>query len=65
MIAMDADEIINTGTSKNNMCCAGAAAATATICKKLGTKKGIKVEYASSYEKSAGDSFVGYAGILF
>ena len=65
LISMDAEQIINNGNSKHNMCCAGAAAAAATICKKLGSKKGIKVEYDSSYSKSPGESFVGYTGILF
>ncbi len=65
MVSMDAEQIIKNGNSKYNMCCAGAAAATSTICKKLGSTKGIQVEYASSYSKSPGDSFVGYSGILF
>jgi AmmeMemoRadiSam system protein B len=65
IISMDAEHIINNGNVKQNMCCAGAAAATATICKKLGSKKGIEVEYDSSYNKSPGESFVGYTGVLF
>ncbi len=65
LISMDAEQIIKNGNLKQNMCCAGAAAATATICKELGSTKGVKVEYASSYNKSPGDSFVGYTGVLF
>lgn len=65
LVAMDAEQIISNGLSKYNMCCSGAAAAAATTSKKLGGVKGIKVEYASSYNRSQGDSFVGYTGILF
>ncbi len=65
LIAMDADQIIKTSTLNHNMCCSGAAAATVTICKELGLTQGVKVEYASSYNRSPGDSFVGYTGILF
>ncbi len=65
MVSMDAEQIIKNGNSKYNMCCAGAAAATSTTCQKLGSTRGIEVEYDSSYNKSSGDSFVGYSGILF
>ena len=65
LIAMDAEQIINNGNLKYNMCCAGAAAAAATTSKNLGAIKGIEVEYASSYSRSSGDSFVGYTGVLF
>jgi len=65
LVSMDAEQIINNGNSKYNMCCAGAAAATATTSKNLGATQGIEVEYASSYSRSPGDSFVGYTGVLF
>lgn len=63
--SMDGEEIVREGNSKKNMCCPGAAAAAATVSKLLGAKKGVEVEYASSYSQSPGDSFVGYSGILF
>ena len=31
----------------------------------LSATRGIEIDYATSYEKSPGPSFVGYAGILF
>jgi len=65
MIKMDESKIIAQGLENKNMCCAGAAAATASACKKLGAVKAIKLDYATSFEKSAAQSFVGYAGILY
>ena len=65
MKKMDASKIIAQGLDHKNMCCSGAAAATATACKKLGAVKAVKLDYATSFEKSASASFVGYAGILY
>jgi MEMO1 family protein len=65
MIDMDEEKIIKQGLSNHNMCCPGAAAATAVAAKKLGAVRGTELEYATSYEKSASSSFVGYAGILY
>ncbi len=62
---MDAEEILNTGKNNHNMCCPGAAAAAVTTSKLLGATKGMELEYASSYNKAPGDSFVGYTGVLF
>jgi MEMO1 family protein len=65
MIAMNQEEIIKQGISNHNMCCPGAAAATAVAAKKLGATHGIELAYGTSYEKSASSSFVGYAGVLY
>ncbi|MBU8847959.1 MAG: AmmeMemoRadiSam system protein B [Desulfobacterales bacterium] len=65
MMEMDEAKIIAQGLESKNMCCSGAAAATAAACKKLGAVKAIELDYATSFEKSASDSFVGYAGILY
>ncbi len=65
MIEMDESKIIAQGLENKNMCCAGAAAATAAACKKLGAIKAIELDYTTSFEKSASKSFVGYAGILY
>lgn len=65
MMEMDETQIIAQGLDHNSMCCAGAAAATAVACNRLGAVKAIELDYASSFEKSRGDSFVGYAGILY
>jgi len=65
MLDMDEPEIINQGLENRNMCCAGAAAAAAAACKKLGAKKSVELDYATSFDKSGGSSFVGYSGILY
>jgi AmmeMemoRadiSam system protein B len=65
MMEMDESKIIAQGQENQNMCCAGAAAATASACKKLGAVKSIELDYATSFDKSGGSSFVGYSGILY
>ncbi len=65
MIEMDESKIISQGIDNKNLCCAGAAAATVAACKRLGAAKGIELDYATSFDKSGGDSFVGYSGILY
>jgi len=65
MIKMDDAGILSTGLEHKNMCCPGAVAATAAACKKLGAVKALELDYATSFEKSASDSFVGYSGILY
>lgn len=65
MKAMDENAIIAQGLDHKNMCCPGAAAAAAAACKTLGAVKAVELDYATSFEKSASDSFVGYAGILY
>ena len=65
MMKMDESKIIAEGLQNKNMCCPGAAAATAAACKKLGAVKAVELDYATSFEKSASESFVGYAGILY
>jgi len=65
MLDMDPEAVIKQSRKHQNACCAGAAAAAITAARQLGAATGEKLAYASSYDKSPGDSFVGYAGILF
>ncbi len=65
MKAMDETQIIAQGLDHKNMCCAGAAAATAAACKTLGAVKAFELDYATSFERSRSDSFVGYAGLVY
>ncbi|MBT7260729.1 MAG: AmmeMemoRadiSam system protein B [Desulfobacula sp.] len=62
---MDESKIIAQGLENKNMCCAGSVAATSAACRKLGAVKAVEFDYATSFEKSASQSFVGYAGILY
>jgi AmmeMemoRadiSam system protein B len=65
MIRMDPEAVIREGLSNDNACCCGAAAAAIAVGKAMGAKKADILDYATSYDKSPGDSFVGYVGMLF
>lgn len=65
MEKMDTDKIIAQALDHKNMCCPGAAAAAIAACKKKGAVKAIVLDYATSFERSRSDSFVGYAGLVY
>jgi AmmeMemoRadiSam system protein B len=65
MLAMDPDKVISEALANHNACCSGAAATAIAAAKRLGAGKAETIAYATSYDKSPGDSFVGYAGIVF
>ena len=65
MLKMDADKVIAEALLHKNACCSGAAAASIAAASALGADNAGLVKYASSYDKSPNESFVGYAGILF
>jgi hypothetical protein len=64
MLAMDPEPVIEEALDSHNACCSGAAAAAMAAGKALGATDARLTEYATSYEMSPGDSFVGYAGIV-
>lgn len=65
MLAMDPQAVIDQGLSRHNACCAGAAAAALATGACLGAGAPKRLAYATSHDKSPGDSFVGYVGIVF
>jgi AmmeMemoRadiSam system protein B len=65
MLAMAPERIISQGLQHQNACCAGAVAAAVAAAGEMGATRAHELAYASSYEKSPGDSFVGYVGVLF
>ena len=65
LLKMDTSAIVEQGLENKNMCCSGAAAASVAACKKYGAVRAVELDYATSFEKSASASFVGYAGILY
>lgn len=65
MLSMDSDRIIREALASQNACCAGAAATAVAAGKQLGAEKAETLAYTTSYDKSPGDSFVGYVGIVF
>jgi AmmeMemoRadiSam system protein B len=65
MLRMDPAAVIREGLARDNACCSGAAAAAIAAGKAMGAESATELGYASSYDKSPGDSFVGYVGIVF
>jgi AmmeMemoRadiSam system protein B len=65
MLDMDPRSVINEALASHNACCSGAAATAIAAAKELGAGKAETIAYSTSYDKSPGDSFVGYVGIVF
>ena len=65
MLSMSPEAVIAQAQEKLNGCCAGAAAAALSAGRTLGAVRGKLMAYATSFDKSPGESFVGYAGIVF
>jgi MEMO1 family protein len=65
MLAMDPERVIKEAATNQNACCSGAAATAIAAAKQLGAKQAQTISYATSFDKSPGDSFVGYVGIIF
>ena len=65
MLAMDPVKVIDEALANQNACCAGAVATAIAAAGRLGAQRAQTVVYATSYDKSPADSFVGYVGIVF
>lgn len=65
MLRLDPQAVIAESLANSSACCSGAAAAAITAGKALGAARAEELVYATSYDKSPGESFVGYVGILF
>ena len=65
MLSLDPETVIALARNKLNACCAGAAGAAIAAGRTLGAVRGELLTYATSFDKSPGESFVGYAGIVF
>jgi MEMO1 family protein len=65
MLAMDPDQVMAEGIRNQNACCSGAAAAAVEAARSMGAAHSKEVAYATSYDKSPGDSFVGYVGVVY
>jgi len=64
MLALEPEKVIGEALASQNACCAGAAATAIEAAKNLGADQADEIAYATSYDKSPGDSFVGYVGIV-
>jgi AmmeMemoRadiSam system protein B len=65
ILTMDPEKVIKEAMTNQNACCSGAAATAIAAAKALGAKQAETIAYATSHDKSPGDSFVGYVGIVF
>jgi AmmeMemoRadiSam system protein B len=65
IVAMAPEKVLQEAASRLNACCSGAVATTITAARDLGADRGHVVSYTTSYEKSPGDSLVGYVGVVF
>jgi AmmeMemoRadiSam system protein B len=65
MLQLDPEMVIQQALKEQNACCAGAAATAIAAGKALGAHNARSLAYATSHDKSPGDSFVGYVGIIF
>ncbi|MEE4607732.1 MAG: AmmeMemoRadiSam system protein B [Desulfobacteraceae bacterium] len=65
MLRLAPETVITEALANHNACCAGAAAAAIETGRRLGADTAHLLAYTTSYEKSPGASFVGYAGIIF
>jgi AmmeMemoRadiSam system protein B len=64
MLALEPERVISEALASQNACCAGAAATAIEAARTLGASQADEIAYATSYDKSPGDSFVGYVGIV-
>ena len=65
MLALDGAGVIRRGVASQSACCAGAAGGAIAAVRELGAAGGSVLAYATSHDKSPGDSFVGYVGVVF
>jgi len=65
MLDLEPEKVISESLNNRNACCGGAAAAAIEAAKKLGATESESLVYATSYDKSPSDSFVGYVGIVY
>jgi hypothetical protein len=65
LTAMAPARVIDEALTNHNACCAGAAAAAISAGIALGATSAETVAYATSHDKSPGDSLVGYVGVVF
>jgi hypothetical protein len=65
ILSLDPLRVLDLAAEKQNACCSGAVAAAMAAATVLGASKARLVRYATSHERQASESFVGYAGICF
>jgi AmmeMemoRadiSam system protein B len=64
-LKMDIEGLLKHAEENDSACSPGAAASAVATSKALGAKKGVLLDYYTSYDILPDDSFVGYGGILY
>ncbi len=64
-LEMAETDLLNEAQSRRNTCSAGPIASVIASCRELGANKGELIEYYTSHDVMPGDSFVGYAAIVY
>jgi AmmeMemoRadiSam system protein B len=65
MLDLDPHRVMAEAAENQNACCPGAVATAIEAGRHLGAKAAESISYATSYDRSPGESFVGYVGIVF
>jgi AmmeMemoRadiSam system protein B len=65
IVEMAPEKVISEALTSHNACCAGAVSTAIAAAKGMGATRAEPIVYATSYDKSPGDSFVGYVGVVF
>jgi AmmeMemoRadiSam system protein B len=65
MLALDIDAALDRAARERSACSIGGAAAAMSFARAMGARSGRLVGYMTSHDVHPGESFVGYAGILF
>jgi AmmeMemoRadiSam system protein B len=65
LLAMEFDTALERALKERSACSAGGALAALSFARENGTTRGKLVRYSTSYDVHPGDSFVGYAGVLY
>jgi AmmeMemoRadiSam system protein B len=65
LLAMEFDSGLERALKERSACSAGGALAALSFARENGVGKGELVRYSTSFDVHPGDSFVGYAGILY
>ena len=64
-LRMDAEGLVEHARKNESACSPGAAASAIATCKAIGARKGVLLDYYTSYDILPDESFVGYAGIVY
>jgi len=65
MLDLDPGRVMAEALENQNACCPGAAATAIEAGRHLGASAAESLSYATSHDRSPGESFVGYVGIVF